>query len=203
MNGVEYGMARLVYLRDEGEDIEQRMDASFELMLAEYLNGPRSVEDRQALEIQVNAIDNIRCRGEWQAWYYSTRICYELATFFTCLLALPCSIVFMCTGGWRGHEDWRKEHDRPEAWNLDVRAPVANHRRTDDPVAGHRRTDVGHAVHAGVRAMAAVSITLLEPDLSARNARTTIFARLATTEAYTIRRTDLLAWLESAIRWPS
>lgn len=52
------------------------------------------------------------------------------------------STVFMYRARWRGHEHWRKEHPRPEEWNLDVRAPVAN----------RRTADVGHAaVHAGVR----------------------------------------------------
>ena len=110
------------------DDVIRRMDEDFEKLLASYLIGPKTQDDYDALVIQVNALDNIRARGEWQKWYHRNQILWDTIAFIPQLfMFLPCGWTrTFLPGGWKGHDHWREKHPSPDHWNLDKRAPRTN-----------------------------------------------------------------------------
>ena len=112
------------HLIAEAERILQRKDEDFEMLLANYRVGPRTLEAYRALQVQVDALDDERAYGEWMRWYNVKQIWDSLFICITCYLYLPCAIGHKCCyGKWNGSAAWRANHPRPAHWNLNHRIP--------------------------------------------------------------------------------
>jgi hypothetical protein len=112
--------------RTEEENTIRRIDEEFELLLTNYLNGPRTMQDREELEMRVTALDSFRAYAEWQKLFAEVELGLEMLSVFTCYMTSLCHVPHLWLNKWPGHEGWRRRFGRPVTWNLEERAPFAS-----------------------------------------------------------------------------